>query len=450
MIVKNGAETIRPCLESVLGVVDQIVIADTGCTDETCDIAREFGATVISAPWENHYAKARNAALRPLGTDWVLVLDADEELDRDARKNIRLLLGASEVGGYSTPIRNYVPTRFNRGWDSVAVPNDHRHGRAKDAPAFFVHENVRFFRCHPEIYFTGRVHELVEHRIQALGLKILPANFFIHHFGQLAGKETKDQKGVYYRDLLRLKVEDNPNDPLGWIQLGLQEYEYFKNPEEALCCFDRALTLEPRASEAWLFVAMICVDLGKHEDALNAVERDQRTGRSLALREQVRGDALHGLGRFAEARLAYRKAIKLTGDDPFLESKLGYNEVKMGQTNAGLARLRRAARAVPGMFAIHDRLMKACIMAGRLPEAAEAADKFTAVVSHPKMFLRAASIYGQLKQWDKAEEILRRGLQVFPEVAELQTAQAEVAEQRSLTAAEADSGRGEDARASIG
>ena len=75
MIVKNAAGTLRPCLESARGIVDQIVIADTGCTDGTCDIAREFGANVVSFPWENNFATARNAALAPMTTDWVLVLD---------------------------------------------------------------------------------------------------------------------------------------------------------------------------------------------------------------------------------------------------------------------------------------------------------------------------------------------------------------------------------------
>src|SRR5580704_15274901 len=108
MIVKNGAETLRPCLESVRGVVQQIVVADTGCTDNTREIAQEFDATIISVPWENDFAKARNAALEPVKTDWVLILDADEELDRDARQNIPQLMQAADVGGYVTPIRNYV------------------------------------------------------------------------------------------------------------------------------------------------------------------------------------------------------------------------------------------------------------------------------------------------------------------------------------------------------
>ena len=62
-------------------MVSQIVIADTGSTDNSADIARQHGATVVSVPWENHFANARNAALAHMQTDWVLVLDADEELD---------------------------------------------------------------------------------------------------------------------------------------------------------------------------------------------------------------------------------------------------------------------------------------------------------------------------------------------------------------------------------
>jgi tetratricopeptide (TPR) repeat protein len=428
MIVKNGADTLRACLESVRGVVQQIVIADTGSTDNTCDIAREFGASIISVPWENDFAKARNAALEPVQTDWVLVLDADEELDRDAKQNMPQLMQAAAIGGYLTPIRNYVGMRFSRGWDRTAVPNDGRHQRAKDAPAYFIHENCRFFRRDPKIYFTGRVHELVENQVSGLGYKLAVANFCIHHFGQLVDAEVRDRKAAFYRDLLRLRVQEQPDDPLGWVQLGLQEYEVFKNPEEALRCFARCLALEPRVGEAWLFTAMIYVDLGKCQEALTALEHDRREGPVISLREQLKGDALLGLNRCKEARLAYRRAIKLSGvDDPLLESKLGYTEVKAGQKNTGLAKLRRAARAVPGMFAIHDRLMKACIMAERLPEAAEVAEQLANASANPKFFLRAASIRAQLRQWEQAADILARGVLRFPQSAELQSAQAEVA-----------------------
>jgi tetratricopeptide (TPR) repeat protein len=431
MIVKNAADTIRPCLESAHKVVSQIVIADTGCTDNTCDIAREFGATIVSFPWENHFAKARNAALAPMTTDWVLVLDADEELDRDAKRNIPGLLGAADVGGYNTPIRNYMLSRFNRGWDRIGVPNDYRHERAKKAPSYIAHENCRLFRKHPGIYFAGRIHELVEDQIKALGLKLPVANFFIHHFGQLVDQEAREKKSAFYLDLLRSKAEEKPDDCVAWTQLGLHEFECFNRTEEALRCFERALTLNPTAPEPWLFTGMAFLKLERYREALHALEQDKRTGSSVALREDLRGDALYGVGQYKQARMAYQRSLKLSGNNPLLESKLGYTEVMLGQKSSGLTKLRHAARALPDVHANNDRLLKGCIMAGRLEEAAEVAERFTRIMGHPKLFLRAASIRAQLKQWRQAEDILSRGLQLFPESPELRQAHAE-ASKRTL------------------
>jgi len=430
MIAKNEAHTLRACLDSVQGVVSQIVVADTGSTDATPEIARECGATVTTVPWEKDFAKARNASLASMTTDWVLVLDADEELDRDARKNMPSLLTATDVGGYITPIRNYMPSKFGRGWDRVGVPNDYRHERSKNAESYVAHGNCRLFRRHPEIYFSGKIHELVEPQIRALKLKLPVANFFIHHFGQLVDQEARKKKRLFYLELLRAKTEEHPDDATGWTQLGLHEFECFNRPEEALRCLDRALELEPTTQETWLFKGMVYAHLKRYEEALDALSHDIRSEVSSALREDVRGDALFGLGRFQEARLAYRKSLKVTGSNALVESKLGFTEVRLGQKSAGLATLRRAARAAPLMYAIQDRLMKACVMAGRLPEAADAAEKITTFAFHPAFFMRAASISAQIKQWGRAEAVLTRGLEMFPESQELKDAVAEVSQRR--------------------
>lgn len=323
-----------------------------------------------------------------------------------------------------------MPSRFNRGWDRVGVPNDYRHERANSAPSYIAHGNCRLFRRHPEIYFTGRIHELVEHQIRAVGLKMPVASFFIHHFGQLVDQEARNKKRAFYLDLLRAKTVEHPDDHVAWTQLGLHEFECFGRPEEALRCFERALALRPNSPETWLFKGMVYDNLGRYQESLDALERDTRSDGSSALREDLRGDALSGLGRFKEARLAYRKALKVTGSNALLESKLGYTEVKLGQKNSGLSMLRRAARSAPNIYAIQDRLMKACIMAGRLPEAAETAEKITTVALHPTLFLRAASIRVQMKQWEQTEAILSRGLQLFPQSQELREAQAEVAQRK--------------------
>ena len=81
MIVSNAEQQLALCLESVRGVVDELVIADTGSTDNTIELAHDLGAHVISIPWENDFARARNRALAEVRSDWVLSLDADERLD---------------------------------------------------------------------------------------------------------------------------------------------------------------------------------------------------------------------------------------------------------------------------------------------------------------------------------------------------------------------------------
>jgi glycosyltransferase involved in cell wall biosynthesis len=429
MIVRNESHTLGMCLGSVSGIVSQIVVADTGSTDDTAEVARKSGATVVSIPWENDFAKARNVALELMQTDWVLVLDADEELDDAAGNQISNLVRASNAGGYLVPIRNYIPTITGRGWDRTAEPNTKPHARAQHAPAYFVHENCRLFRRDSRIRFVGRVHELVEPRIQALGMRLPMARFCIHHFGQLAHEEARTRKASAYRDLLRMKIRDLPDDPTAWIQLGLQEYECSREPSEALRCFERALTLESRATTASLFKGMVYLDLGKYDLALAALQAAGTDKRNRALREHFRGDALHNLGRLLEARAAYSDAVNSTGNDPVLMSKLGYTEVRLGRTREGIARLKQAAEQAPEAAEIHERLMKALVAVNTLPEAAEHAEKLAALEVTAKAYLRAASIRVHARQPERAREVLNRGIAVFPESAELRLAFAELGEQ---------------------
>jgi tetratricopeptide (TPR) repeat protein len=435
MIVKNEAHTLRMCLESVQGVVSQIVVADTGSTDGTVDIACEFGATVITVPWEHDFAKARNAALAAVTTDWVLVLDADEELDRSASRKISQLLKRPGVGGYLTPIRNYVPSATGRGWDRAAQTNDSGHPRAKDAPAYFIHENCRLFRRNPEIYFIGRVHELVEHSIKSAGLKLLPSDICIHHFGQLAAEENRKRKAAAYLELLRLKVQELPNEPMAWLQLGLQEYEYSHETAEPLRCFERALQLEPKAVQGWLFKGMIQLDSGNYQQALADLDHARSDNASRAFCEHLRGDALHNLGKLEEARESYAKSAKLTHGDPVVTSKLGYTEVRLGRVLEGIAKLKRAVESAADVGEIRERLMKAFIATDQLAQAAEQAEQLSKIEGTPKSYLRAASIWKHTKQIGRAEQVLLRGIGLFPEAQELQKALAELSAVHAAVAA---------------
>jgi tetratricopeptide (TPR) repeat protein len=437
MIAKNEAHTIRACLESVRGVVSQIVIADTGCTDNTAAIAREFGATIISAPWENHFAKARNAALAPMTTDWVLVLDADEELDANAKFQMPALLAAPDLAGYMITIRDYMPEKTSYYLERAGKPNLSPPARAQAAPCYHDQQNIRLFRRHPEVYFYGRVHELVEYRICLLGMKYVPADLVIHHFGHLRGSEVRGNKALFYRELGRLKVKEEADNPFAWFELGLLEYQTFLNRDVALTCFQQTVKLHPPFTRAWLFIAMIQLDCGRPLEALIALEQAEKKDEAGAFRERLKGDAYFNLGQVVQARTAYQKSLQLGETGPPIESRLGLAEVRLGETKSGLARLERAVEDAPHQADLHDRLLKAHVISGNLPAAAAAAERFAACIAHPRTLFRAASIHAQLQDWDRAEELLRRGVQMFPDAADLRNALQEIERKKGSAPAQA-------------
>lgn len=80
MIVKNEERSLERCLKAAKPLVDQVIIADTGSSDRTAEIARSMGAVVVNFPWVNDFSAARNFALSHSDADWNLVLDADEYL----------------------------------------------------------------------------------------------------------------------------------------------------------------------------------------------------------------------------------------------------------------------------------------------------------------------------------------------------------------------------------
>lgn len=80
LIVRNEERSLSRCLRSLSGVVDRLVVLDTGSNDSTVEIARAHGAVVGHFDWCDDFAAARNAALDLADADWNLVVDADEWL----------------------------------------------------------------------------------------------------------------------------------------------------------------------------------------------------------------------------------------------------------------------------------------------------------------------------------------------------------------------------------
>jgi GT2 family glycosyltransferase/tetratricopeptide (TPR) repeat protein len=106
LIVKDEEDNLPRCLESLKGVADELVVGDTGSGDSSVQVAESFGAKVVRVPWEDHFAKARNAALEHCTGDWVLWLDADEEWVGDGEALHREVAGSSGLDGLLVTISN--------------------------------------------------------------------------------------------------------------------------------------------------------------------------------------------------------------------------------------------------------------------------------------------------------------------------------------------------------
>ena len=80
MIVKNEARNLEASIAPVQELVDEIVVVDTGSTDDTVAIAERLGAKVFHFAWCDSFAAARNAAIEHATGDWIFVLDADDRM----------------------------------------------------------------------------------------------------------------------------------------------------------------------------------------------------------------------------------------------------------------------------------------------------------------------------------------------------------------------------------
>lgn len=219
MIAKNEERFLGRCLESVRGLADQIVLVDTGSTDRTVAIAREHGAEVHFRAWDNHFSNARNEALRHATGDWILVLDADEELLPDQHETLRSHLREDGVIAWRLPLTDV--GRENEGVSQVP----------------------RLFRNAPALFYVSRVHEQVyaslETRRQQWGLD----NRFgqarlLHHGYQAEVVKSRDKVNRNLR-LLELANEEFPNDVNLLMNLGLELWKAGQ-PDWAVRNYDRA------------------------------------------------------------------------------------------------------------------------------------------------------------------------------------------------------------------
>ncbi len=202
MIVRNEAKNLAACLDSVIDFVDQIVILDTGSTDNTCEIAHQYGAQVEHFVWCDDFSAARNAALKFVTGDWVLVLDADERLIPEIKPEI--------LAAIQDPHR-------------LVINLFRQEVGATQSPYSLV---SRLFRRHPNINFQRPYHAMIDDSVEALlqiesHWQVVTLDpIALLHYGYQPELINSLDKFTKARTTMEGFLHQNPNDPYVCSKLG--------------------------------------------------------------------------------------------------------------------------------------------------------------------------------------------------------------------------------------
>ena len=144
IITKDASKRLEDAIKSVKGIVDEITVVDTGSTDKTVSLAKKYTKNVFEVPLNQDFSIVRNYALSRSVGEWILVLDADEVLSDELKRQIPELIKHRTYDGFW----------FRRRW-YINSKNYLKHG------LFYPDYQLRLFRNATTIQYIHRVHEEV-------------------------------------------------------------------------------------------------------------------------------------------------------------------------------------------------------------------------------------------------------------------------------------------------
>ncbi len=229
MMVKNEEEMLPRCLDAIRGHVDELIIVDTGSTDRTVEIARQYTDRVFFHPWEGDFSKARNQTLQYATGDWILQLDADEVIDKADGPRLKTAISeaSEEITHQDVEILNY---------DSEGNVNATFH-------------YPRLFRNGLGFHYEGIVHN----QLRLNGRKV-SSGIRIHHYGYALSPEKMEAKRDRTISLLKKQIAADPDNPWNLHNLCLS-YSMAKMDEEAIETGEKSFELALRQGifPPWLY-----------------------------------------------------------------------------------------------------------------------------------------------------------------------------------------------------
>jgi glycosyltransferase involved in cell wall biosynthesis len=247
IICRNEENHILECLASLTGV-DEIVVCDTGSSDQTVGLVRDLNdprVTLTFFPWEDHFARARNAALASATGDWCIVIDADEVL----------------APGTVSALRKAIKS-------NPQAKTFHFECRAKSNPNYR-HSMVRAHRRTPDVYWRGRVHEALswDDRVKAEGAVL------VYGYSTAHNQDPDRVLRLLQMDYDESRKTGNTPEYRTLYYLG-REWFYRREWAKAIEIFTERVALVGFRSEnadAWLYLARCYWAISQGDAARDAV-----------------------------------------------------------------------------------------------------------------------------------------------------------------------------------
>jgi len=321
MIAKDEEKYLEQCLNSVKDLIDEIIIVDTGSKDKTKEIAKKFNATIFDFKWVDDFSAARNESLKHATKDWILVLDADETIDKNSIATIKEIIKNDKRDAFFILQKNYTNNTSIAGF----VNEKHANNGISYA-GWFGSLIARLFRNKKGYMFQGLVHELVEPAIEAKHGNIAATDIVVHHYGN-ADPEIAKKKIKYYLEFCKKKAKQNPTDA-AFHELGVS-YKENNNFEDAIKSFKKAIQMNPKHRMSFFELGVIYEQQKDYDKAImNYTE-------SLRIKEDIEAFQSLGVcylkkGMFKEAYRNLTKALLLNPNKYTIYNNIGAVLEKIG------------------------------------------------------------------------------------------------------------------------
>ena len=268
MIMRDEAKLLPRCLSSVMGLVDEIIIVDTGSRDNSINVAKTYGAQVLQDPWQDDFARPRNIGIEKARGDYIFIMDPDEVISKESHNDLKWLTRIKQVDAFWLTTLNY--GAFQNEWNYRSLE------KGKDPMGVFrgyiPSTKTRFFKNGLGIRFEGCYHELVDYYLIRKKLVIAKSEIPIHHWAHEINQATTQAKKDFYLKLGEKKVQEWPEHGQARWELGVTEMIYGYR-ERAVHTIAKAIKLGFNKPEQFFALSRCLYYLQKKEKSNFAYEK---------------------------------------------------------------------------------------------------------------------------------------------------------------------------------